>query len=302
MSAARLQRGVARTGCGRRRHRRQLRLTTSGEFALLLVGYGIYSLLRDLVPRRLSQADAHGFDVLRLEQLSHLAVEAPLNAWLASRHLLGQFSAYWYGIAHFAVTVMLLIATRRLVDGRRLRVAWYGTVAIALLVFWAFPTAPPRLLPDGGFVDVLSALPNPTTVSDPAVARLSNPYAALPSLHMAWAVWCAVVLWRVGGRQRLHGRTPRRGTRWVVRAIAVAYPLTTAMVVLATANHYLIDVIAGVLTTVLSFALAQRLGVSHAGQVTPRVMVRVRPGPSRPVTRRRAGSPSATARSLSKGG
>lgn len=281
------------------RHRR---FTTAGEVALLLVGYALYSLLRDLVPRRITQADAHGFDVLHAEQLTHLAIEAPLNAWLASRHLLGQLSAYWYGIAHFAVTIALLLATRRLIGGRRLRLAWYGTAAIALLVFWVFPTAPPRLLPHAGFIDVLTLLPNPTTVSDPAVARLSNPYAALPSLHVAWAVWCAVVLWRLGGHHHLHGRTPRTTVRWLVRAVAIAYPITTAVVVLATANHYLTDVLAGVLTAAVSFALAQRLGVGQVDRVVPRETVRVRRQPTRTLARECADSSSAATPAVSDGG
>lgn len=237
------------------------RLTTAGEVALLLVGYGLYSLLRDVVPRRAAQADAHGWDVLHAEQLAHLAVEGPMNAWLASRHLVGQLSAYWYGVAHFAVTLALLVATRRLVGGRRLRLACYGTVAIALLVFWAYPTAPPRLLPDSGFVDVLTLVPNPTTVSDPTIARLSNPYAALPSLHVAWAVWCSLVLWRLGGADRVRGRGPRGTSRALLRVAAVAYAPVTALVVLATANHYVTDVVAGVLTAVLALLLTHRVRV-----------------------------------------
>jgi len=236
-------------------------LTTAGELALLLLGYAVYSLLRDVVPRHVAVADAHGWDVLHAEQLAHLAVEAPMNTWLAGRHLLGQLSAYWYGIAHFVVTLALLVATRSLRGGRRLRLAWYGTAAIALLVFWVFPTAPPRLLPHAGFVDVLALLPNPTTVSDPAVARLSNPYAALPSLHVAWAVWCGIVLWRLSGHGRTSGRPRSRRRRWLLRLAAIAYPSTTGFVVLATANHYLTDVMAGVLAVVGSFAL---LGAARA--------------------------------------
>jgi hypothetical protein len=107
------------------------------------------------------------------------------------------------------------------------------------------------------------------------VARLSNPYAALPSLHVAWAVWCAVVLWRLADHQDRYRRTLRMGPRWLLRVGAIAYPSTTAIVVLATANHYLSDVLAGVLTTALSFALAQRLGVGRVDRVVSRETVKV---------------------------
>lgn len=107
-------------------------------------------------------------------------------------------------------------------------------------VLWAFPVAPPRMLP--GFVDTQVAL-HPWGLYDSSpMARLSNPYAAMPSLHTGWAVWCALaVIFLVRS--------------WPIRALAACYRLATGTVVLATANHYLLDVAGGVLAVAVAIAV-----------------------------------------------
>jgi hypothetical protein len=72
---------------------------------------------------------------------------------------------------------------------------------------------------------------------------MTNQYAAMPSLHVGWALWCGVMLWRFGGR------------RWT-RVAGVAYPLLTAIVVMGTANHYSLDAVAGVAVMGAGFLLA----------------------------------------------
>jgi hypothetical protein len=179
---------------------------------------------------------------------------------LAARPALGTVATFWYSEAHFVVTVGLLLLTAKMSGGRRWRSAWYASTAIALLVFWLDPTAPPRLLPHAGFIDIVAMLPAFGTLSDPSIVRLSNPFAAMPSLHVAWAIWCAAMIWRlsVPAAGRLPPRVSRsraRATCWALRGLALAYPLITTWVVLATANHYLADVLAGGLTAALAFAL-----------------------------------------------
>jgi hypothetical protein len=107
----------------------------------------------------------------------------------------------------------------------------------ALIGFWWFPTAPPRLLAGAGFQDTLAHYSSwgwwGTDASVPAgAAAIANQYAAMPSLHLAWAAWCGATVYTLC-RTR------------VVRVLAVAYPILTALVVLGTANHYLLDVLAG---------------------------------------------------------
>ncbi|QKG24418.1 hypothetical protein ACTIVE_6065 [Actinomadura verrucosospora] len=100
-----------------------------------------------------------------------------------------------------------------------------------LVVFFVLPVMPPRLLPDAGFIDSV-ALAGFGTVHSPGGVE-ADQFAAMPSLHMGWAVWVAVVIMAL---------IPRHRVRW----LAMLHPIVTAIVVVVTANHYVLDVIAGV--------------------------------------------------------
>lgn len=122
-----------------RRRRRRVRVV---EGLVFLLGYILYEVLHDLVPRQVATADSHGLALLHAEQHLGVACEQLLNQWLAARPTLAAFTIFWYSDAHFAVTVGLLLLTAKISGGRRWRLAWYVTTAIALLVFWLDPTAP----------------------------------------------------------------------------------------------------------------------------------------------------------------
>ena len=117
--------------------------------------------------------------------------------------------------------------------------------AIGFAVFWLYPVAPPRMLP--GFVDVVAHVGGlgswHKTLIDSA-----DQFAAMPSMHLAWAAWCALVAWRLAGRGR---------RRWAAITIGVAYTLGTAFVVMGTANHYLLDVLAGIACTLVSGVIVE---------------------------------------------
>jgi len=108
---------------------------------------------------------------------------------------------------------------------------------IGFIVFWRYPVAPPRML--GGFTDVVSSTHAFGNFHGGALASHANEVAAMPSLHMAWAAWCGLALWRLSSR------------RWV-RVLALCYPCVTAFTVLATGNHFLLDLVAGLATLALA--------------------------------------------------
>jgi len=114
---------------------------------------------------------------------------------------------------------------------------------IGFVVFWLYPLAPPRMLGSAGFVDVVAVRHAVGAWSSGALASQANELAAMPSLHMAWAVWCSLAVRSITSRR-------------TVRMAAWAYPVVTALVVIATANHYLLDVVAGVATAVVSVLIA----------------------------------------------
>ena len=118
--------------------------------------------------------------------------------------------------------------------------------ALALIGFALFPLAPPRMMVDH-FVDTIKAF-GPTFYASREFANFYNPYAAMPSLHFSWTVMFGV----------LFLRTPNK---WV-KVLGILYPTTTLLAITITANHYIMDAIAGAVLMVAAFALME-LGIRH---------------------------------------
>jgi len=204
----------------------------------------VYDAITNLAPLRLHAALSHAEGVLSLERALHLDPELALNRWLAGHHTLGLILADYYDNAHFIVTLGLLgWLWYRLPDiYRPLRNTLVATNVLGFLVFWLYPVAPPRML--SGYRDVVSLTHAFGGWHTGALASAANQLAAMPSLHMAWAAWCALALWRISAR------------RWV-RVVAVLYPCMTTLAVLATGNHFLLDIPAGLLTLAIAVLIVR---------------------------------------------
>ena len=207
----------------------------------------IYDDVANFAHLRLGAALDHAQRILTFEQLLHLAPELDLNRWLVAHRTLGLIVSDYYDNAHFIVPLTLLayLWWRRPDIYRPLRDSLVLINLIALIVFWRYPVAPPRLLAGSGFTDVASATQAFGSWHTGALATHANQLAAMPSLHVAWASWCAVAIWRMSGRS------------WA-RALAFVHPLLTTYAVLATANHFLADVLAGALTAALAVLIVDR--------------------------------------------
>ncbi|HEV3047338.1 MAG TPA: phosphatase PAP2 family protein [Solirubrobacteraceae bacterium] len=207
----------------------------------------IYDAINNLAPLRLHLALDHARSVLALEGSLHIDVEHALDRWLAAHHTLGLALSYYYDNAHFVVTLGLLgwLWWRRPDVYRPLRNVLVLVNVLAFAVFWLYPVAPPRMLP--GFVDVVAATHTVGSWHTGALASAANELAAMPSLHIAWAAWCSLAAWRVW-----------RGA-WAL-ALALAYPCMTAFAVLATGNHYVLDLLGGLATLALAVLLVRALG------------------------------------------
>jgi len=195
----------------------------------------VYDAITNLAPLRLDAALSNARGVLAVERSLHLDPELSLDRWLAGHHTLGLYLSDYYDNAHFIVTLGLLVYIwwRRTNLYRPLRNTLVLTNVLAFIVFWRYPVAPPRMLK--GYTDVVASTGAFGSWHTGALASQANQLAAMPSLHMAWAAWCALALWRISPR------------RWV-RAVAILYPCMTALAVLATGNHFLLDIVAGLLT------------------------------------------------------
>ncbi|WP_369202305.1 phosphatase PAP2 family protein [Streptomyces sp. PU-14G] len=218
------------------------------ELLLIRVWYWAYSWVRGHAPDSRSLAEGHGHQILDAESFLHLDVEHGLNKLAARTQWLRDACDFYYTTFHFLVPIALLawLYARRVPRYRGARTALGCATLLGLVGFWLYPLAPPRLMPGLGYVDTAHG---PQDLSNPdfgALTSLSNQYAAMPSLHVGWSLWCAVVVFMM--------------TRNVwLRALGALYPLMTAFVVMATANHYLLDAVGGALAVVAGFAGARWL-------------------------------------------
>ncbi|HEU0250237.1 MAG TPA: phosphatase PAP2 family protein [Solirubrobacteraceae bacterium] len=212
-----------------------------GELLVVAWLAWLYDAVTNLAPAREAVALAHGRSILSFEQSLHIDPEAALNRWLVHHHTLGAISSYYYDNAHFVVTLGLLgwLWWQRADIYRPLRNTLVVINLLGLLVFWLCPVAPPRMLVGTGFSDVVAASHTFGSWHTGSLAADADQFGAMPSLHLAWAAWCGLAIWRM---------SPRRWSR----TIAVLYPMLTALAVLATGNHYLLDVLAGLLTCALA--------------------------------------------------
>jgi hypothetical protein len=228
------------------------------EILLLAALYVAYSASRLLADADPGEAMRNGRELLRVESVLHLDVERWLNDGLSSLPVLPLVASYWYSLLHYVVTPAVLVWVYRAYPGRY-RLARNTLVvgsAIGIAGFALLPMAPPRMLP--GYVDTLASTAGSgwwgSDASAPrGLGALTNELAAMPSLHVGWAVWCAGVVLLCTSRRR-------------VRVLAVAYPVLTTVVVVATANHYLLDAVAGVAVLGAGAAIALRLPARWGGR------------------------------------
>ena len=246
------------------------------ETLIIGVFYSIYTFTRNQfgsdivngqeVPIR---AFTNAMRVIHLERwLGLFHEESVQEIFLPHRRFVQLLNTY-YGTAHFFVTIGVFVVLY--IKRPDVFPQWRNTLAIttglAIVGFVLFPLMPPRLLdapcpPAGhggacieapergtskgkdnfGFVDTLDVYGGPWDFSSGAAAKVSNQYAAMPSLHIGWASWCAFAMWPLARR------------RWV-KAAVLLYPAITLFCVVVTANHYWIDGVGGQLFLLVGFGL-----------------------------------------------
>jgi membrane-associated phospholipid phosphatase len=215
-----------------------------GEVIVVVLLLRAYDLIRAHAEVRSRIAIQNGWDLLNAERWLHIDLERAVNHWTAYHRVVSLMASYWYQFFHITITLLVLLWCywQRPGSYRRARNALVLTNVFGLAFFVLFPAAPPRFLPGAGFIDAVADAGFGSTHGGPVTA---DQYGAFPSLHLAWAVWTAVVASRLVK------------PRWLSR-LWLAYPLITASVVVATGNHYLLDVLAGVLIAVLTLAISYR--------------------------------------------
>ncbi|WP_052443296.1 phosphatase PAP2 family protein [Streptacidiphilus neutrinimicus] len=225
---------------------------------LVLLVYAAYDGSRLLVHGKESAARHHGELLLRTERRLHVEPEHWLNRLFFEHAWLGVPADFIYASLHYAITPLVLVWMFR---SRRAHYAFARTwlvlaTGLGLIGFVFFPTAPPRLLSDpDGFLDLMAQHADlgwwgGSGSAPKGLGDMTNDFAAMPSLHFGWALWCGLLIFR-------HARR-----RWV-RALGLLYPVLIMVVVMGTANHYLLDCVAGGLVVLVGRVLTgplQRLG------------------------------------------
>jgi hypothetical protein len=224
------------------RARRQLvRLDPVFQIGLLIALAEVYRLLRRLIPTDWPQAIANAQHVERVEQVAHFAWERGIQAWFLQFPQVVQGMNWFYLSSHFVVTgaffVWLYWRDR---DGFAIfRDGFLLATAIALVIHWRFPTAPPRLA-DMGIKDTID-LYSGVNIGRPHHERFSNPVAAVPSLHAGWALALGVGL-------VVYAR------HYALRILGVIYPSAVLLTIVVTGNHFIFDALTGALVMAVGFA------------------------------------------------
>jgi hypothetical protein len=215
---------------------------------LLLFGgaYYLYRIVRGVVDGQVESAFSHARWIVNAERTLHLFFEPSVQTWTVSKGWLIHIADFTYVNAHFVITTTFLIW---LYIARNhayyfVRNMFIIAMAFALIGYVLFPAAPPRFLPEWGFTDTVTDFFGQGASHSASV--LYNPYAAMPSMHVAFALMIGVtgvrlVKWRVG------------------RAFWAVYPLFITFVVIVTANHFWLDAAVGAVVAAASAYTAAAL-------------------------------------------
>jgi hypothetical protein len=214
------------------------------QLALVLGAVGAYEAARLAMEPNWSQAFANANRVESFEQVLGFAWEQSLQrAFLALPNLVAALNLFYF-IGHFLITAIFFFwLYHRSRDGfRSFRDGFLAATAIAVVIHWLFPTAPPRLA-GVGLEDTLLVLSG-IDIGSPHSSALSNPVAAVPSLHAAYALGVGIGMMRYA---RSH----------LVRLAGAIYPPLVVLTIVVTGNHFVLDAIAGMAVLGVGFALAR---------------------------------------------
>ncbi len=219
------------------------------QVSLFGAAYLAYRLVRGLVEADANAAFAHARDLISLERTLHVFVEPSIQAWASGSHFVMVLSSWLYVNAQTSVTIAALVYLylRHNRSFYFVRNMFMVAMAIALVGYAVFPTAPPRFFPEWGFIDTVANLTGVhVSHTSAAMTTLVNPYAAVPSMHVAFALMIGWPLARL--------------VRWrVLRVLWALYPLLMAFVIVVTANHFIVDAALGALTAGISAYIASWL-------------------------------------------
>jgi membrane-associated phospholipid phosphatase len=217
------------------------------QLLLFAAAYYAYQIVRGTVDSKVGTAAWNATKIINLEHSLHVFAEPSVQAWASNKHWLIHGADWMYLNSHFIVTISALVFIYVLRNSAFyfVRNMFMIAMALALVGYTLYPTAPPRLMPEWGFTDSVAAFTGVHVENEP-VSALLNLYAAVPSMHVCFAL---MVGWPLARLVR-----PRP-----LKVLWALYPFLVAFVVVATGNHYFLDAFLGALTAGVSALLAKQL-------------------------------------------
>lgn len=218
------------------------------ELIVLLLWFLLFMRVDAAVGKDLAAANAHALALQAIEQAMHIDIERSANGWLAGNPALSHLAVYLYRLYYTVVAgILLWVFIRRAAVYRKVRRTMVAMMVLVLPVYWAVPMSPPRFaLP--GAVDIVAEY---DILGQAAQESWTSPshHTAMPSLHVGWSLWCAYAVWSA-----LRGTHPR------LALLSWLFPLLMTADVLATGNHYVLDVTGSITLLAVSILAASMWG------------------------------------------
>ncbi|WP_433788983.1 phosphatase PAP2 family protein [Actinoplanes sp. CA-252034] len=208
----------------------------------LLAWFALFTWLHSLVGRDHVTATANAATLQSIERSLHLDIVLPANRWLAEHAGLAHAAAWFYRAYYLAIAATLIgVHLRDVAVYRWVRRTMVAMMVLVLPVYWAVPMSPPRFaLP--GTVDIVALH------GIFGHASREGGWTAMPSMHVGWSLWCAYAVW-----------TLLRPTHPRLALLAWIFPLLMVAVVIATANHYVLDIVGSVTLVAVAIGLTRLL-------------------------------------------
>ena len=213
------------------------------QFFFLLACYAAYDLARVAVRGRDAVAMANAQGIINAEKALHLYVEPWVQTMASHVHVLVELMDWFYGSIHLPATILVLvwIYLYRNETFVFFRNVFLTMNLLAMTIFALLPVAPPRLVPTSGVVDTLY-LYSTNNYHTGVMSFVTNQYAALPSLHIGYALFLSLAVWLLT-------------TNRLARVLAAVYPVLVLAAIIITGNHYVLDAAAGVVVLAIAFAV-----------------------------------------------
>ncbi|MFD9371019.1 phosphatase PAP2 family protein [Streptomyces sp. NPDC060020] len=216
------------------------------EVLLIAFSYWTYSLIRNAVPEQKTVALANADWIWGVERNLGIAIEQSVNHAINSVTWLIVGMNYYYATLHFIVTIGVLVWIYRFHPGRyaATRLVLFATTGVALVGYYFYPLAPPRLMNGQNFVDTVLVHHTWGSMASGNLKQMSNQYAAMPSMHIGWSLWCGLTIFAVASAP------------WA-RILGLLYPTATLVVIVATANHFWLDAVGGMLCLAFGYTVSR---------------------------------------------